>query len=77
MTTLGTKIINRPQMNSITIKGYINIDVENPKGGYYKPYVVITKILNHKNGHFVRPNRVALKYLDLKKNLIQMLMRLM
>jgi hypothetical protein len=55
-------------MNSITIKGYISIDVENPKGGYYKPYVVITKILDHRNGHTVRPNRVALKYLDLKKN---------
>jgi hypothetical protein len=25
-------------------------------------------ILDHKNGHYVRPNRVAFKYLDFKKD---------
>jgi hypothetical protein len=37
-------------------------------GGYWKPIAVITPILDHKDGHYVRPNRVAFKYLDFKKN---------
>jgi len=29
---------------------------------------MIAPILDHKNGHYVRPNRVAFKYLDFKKD---------
>jgi len=53
-------------MNSIIVEKHININAENLKGGYHKPSIVIAKMPDHKNGHFVRPNRVALKYLDLK-----------
>jgi hypothetical protein len=55
-------------MNSIPVEGYISIDVENPKGGYHEPYVIITKIPNHKNCHSIRLSRLALKYFSLKKN---------
>ncbi len=66
MTIRVTKIINQPLMNSIIVEKHININAENLKGGYHKPSIVIAKMPDHKNGHFVRPNRVALKYLDLK-----------
>jgi hypothetical protein len=46
----------------------IEVDVANPRGGYWKPFVVIAQIPDHKYGHFVWPNRVALKYFDLKKD---------
>jgi hypothetical protein len=52
-------------MNSIAMGGYISTDAENLKRGYRKPFVVIAKIPNHRNGHAMGPNRVALKYLDL------------
>ncbi len=38
------------------------------KGGFREPIVVTTTILDQRNGHYVRPNRVALKYLDFKKD---------
>jgi hypothetical protein len=60
-------------MSSMVARGYKSADVTNLRGGYQKPYVVITQILNHKDGHYVRPNKVALKYLDYKKMLIHML----
>jgi hypothetical protein len=33
-----------------------------------KPYVVIVEFPNHQNGHFVRPNKVAFKYPNFKKD---------
>jgi len=33
-----------------------------------KPYAIIAPILNHKDGHYVRPNKVALKYLNFEKD---------
>jgi hypothetical protein len=38
------------------------------RGGYRDSFVVITKILDYKNGHSIKPNRVALKYHDFKKD---------
>ncbi len=38
------------------------------RGGYRKPIIVTTPILNHRDGHYVRPNKVVLKYLDFKKD---------
>jgi hypothetical protein len=35
-------------------KGYKNIDADNPRQGYQKPYVVTAQIPCHKNGHFVK-----------------------
>jgi hypothetical protein len=37
------------------------------RGGYRELFVVMTLILDHKYGHYVRPNRVGHKYPDLKK----------
>jgi hypothetical protein len=49
-------------------KGYRSANVVHPRGGYQKPIAITTPNLDHKNGHYVRPNRVALKYLDFKKD---------
>jgi len=64
MTIHMNKTVDQPLMNSMAIGGYKNTNVENPRGGYHKPFVVTVKIPDHRNGHFVRPNRVAFKYLD-------------
>ncbi len=40
----------------------------NPIGGYQEPYVINAQIYNQKYGHFVRPNMVAFKYPNFKKN---------
>ncbi len=45
-----------------------NVDATNPRRGYREPFVIIAPIFYHKNGHYVRPNRVVIKYLDFKKN---------
>jgi hypothetical protein len=55
-------------MNSMVVGRNRNVDVVNPKGGYQKPFIVTVPIFNHRNDHYVRPNKVALKYLDFKKN---------
>ncbi len=49
-------------------RGYKSTHVKNLKGGYRELYVVIAQIHDHKNGHFVRPNKVALKYPNFKKD---------
>jgi hypothetical protein len=33
-----------------------------------RPIIITTSILDYKDGHYVRPNRVALKYPDFKKD---------
>jgi hypothetical protein len=55
-------------MNSKVIRGYRSADVAIPRGGYREPSIVITPILDHINGHYVRPNKVAFKYLNFKKD---------
>jgi hypothetical protein len=55
-------------MSSMVARRYISVDVANPRGGYQKPFVVIPPIPNHENGHYVRPNKVACKYPNFKKN---------
>jgi hypothetical protein len=35
----------------------------NPSGGYGEPFIVTTQILNQRVGHFIRLNKVVLKYL--------------
>jgi hypothetical protein len=52
----------------MAVKGYKNVDAMNPRGGYQKPSTIIAPIPNHRDGHYVRPNRVALKYPDFKKD---------
>jgi hypothetical protein len=60
-------------MNSMAIRRYKSVNAMNPKGGYREPSTVTTLIPNHKNGHYVRPNKVALKLIS-RNMLIQMLM---
>ncbi len=57
-----------PPVNSMAIGRYKNADAMNPRGGYWELYDVNAQISDDKNGHYVRPNMVALKYLDLKKD---------
>jgi hypothetical protein len=68
MTTHVNIIVNWPLMNLIDVGGYICTNVENPNEGYWKPSITIVGILNHRNGHYVWPNKVAFKYLDFKKD---------
>ncbi len=58
------KTSNQPPMSSMVVGGNINADATNLKKGYWEPFVVTTQIHNHKYGHYVRPNRVAIKYRD-------------
>jgi hypothetical protein len=55
-------------MSLIVVGGYKNIDAEDPKGRHQEPFVITQGISNHRSGHFVRPNVVALNYLDFKKD---------
>jgi hypothetical protein len=68
MTTDVNRIVNQQSMGSMIVGGYKYIDATNPRGGYQKPFVVNAQIPNHKDGHFVRPNMVAIKYPDFLKN---------
>jgi hypothetical protein len=40
----------------------------NPRGGCRKPFAIIVLIFDHKDGHYVKPNKVALKYPNFKKD---------
>jgi hypothetical protein len=58
----------QPLMSLMVARRYKITSARNLKGGYRKPFSVIIGITNNRNGHFLRPNRVAFKYLDFKKN---------
>ncbi len=62
------RITNQPLMSSMDVGGYKSANAMNPKRGYQKPSIIITPIPDHKNGHYVRPNKVALKYHDFTKD---------
>jgi hypothetical protein len=70
----GNKTANQPQMNSMAIGGCKSVDVVHLRGGYQKLIVIIAPILDHKDGHYVKPNKVIIKYPNSKKMLIHMLM---
>jgi hypothetical protein len=55
-------------MNSIAARRHKNTNVKSPRGGYWEPYVEIIEIPNNRNGHSIRPNMVALKYSNFKKD---------
>jgi hypothetical protein len=55
-------------MSSMTVGGYRGVDTTNLKGGYQGSSIVFAKNSDHRYGHYVRPNRVALKYPNFKKN---------
>jgi hypothetical protein len=68
MTTHVNRIANRPLVGSMDARRYKSADVVNLRGGYQEPSTISTQLFYHKNGQYVRPNKVALKYLDLKKD---------
>jgi hypothetical protein len=68
MTTHVNRTIERPPMSSMAIGGYRSANVMNPRGGNRKPSIVTIPILDHKDGHYVKPNKVAFKYPDFKKD---------
>ncbi len=47
---------------------YKSANVVHPRGGYQEPFDIAIPTFDHKYGHYVRPNRVVLKYFDFKKN---------
>jgi hypothetical protein len=51
-------------MSSMVARAYKSANATNLKGGYQKPFVVTAQIRDHKDGHYVRPNKVAFKYPD-------------
>jgi hypothetical protein len=55
-------IVNRPLMSSMVVGGYKSANATNSRGKYQKPSTITTQILDHINGHYVRPNKVAFKY---------------
>jgi len=55
-------------MNSLVVGRYKNTNARNLGGEYREPSIVIARITDNKNGHSMRPNKVAFKYLNLKKN---------
>jgi hypothetical protein len=47
---------------------YRNVDAVNPRGGYRKPSILSLPNFYHRDGHYVKPNMVGLKYPDFKKD---------
>jgi hypothetical protein len=68
MITHVNRTTNQPLMSSMAVGGCISANVANPKGGYGEPYVVTAPIIDYKGGHYVKPNKVALKYPNFKKD---------
>jgi hypothetical protein len=55
-------------MSSMVGGGYKNVNAMNPRGGYQERSIVTTPILDHRDGHYIRPNRVAFRYPNFKKD---------
>jgi hypothetical protein len=51
------------------LNGCKSTDVANSKGEYQEPIAIMTLLFDHRDGHYVRPNMVAIKYLNFKKNI--------
>jgi hypothetical protein len=68
ITTHVNKIVDQPLMSSMAVGRCKNANVMHSKVGYRKPITITTQILDHRDGHCVKPNKVALKYLDFKKD---------
>ncbi len=64
----GNRTTNRPLMSSMVVGGCRNVNAIHLKGKYQEPIVVTTSILDHKDGHYVKPNKVAIKYPSFKKD---------
>ncbi len=67
MTTHVNRTTNQPLMNLMSIGRYKSAYAMIPRGGYQEP-IITTPIPDHRDGHYVRPNMVALKYPNFFKN---------
>jgi hypothetical protein len=68
MTTHVNKIANQPLMILMVVGKYINMyKCWKSRKRILRTSIVTTGIPNNKNGHSLRPNGVAFKYLDFKK----------
>jgi hypothetical protein len=66
--THGNMTIDQPPISLMVVRGCKSVNAMYSKGGYWEPIVVTTPILDHKDGHYIRPNKVALKYFDFRKD---------
>jgi len=57
MTTHVNTTVDGPLMSLMATRGYKSVNVTNLKGGYSEPFIVTTPILDHIDGHYVRPKR--------------------
>jgi hypothetical protein len=69
MAIHGNRITYRPLMRSMVVGGCRSINVVHSRGGYREPFVIMAPIFDYKDGHYVKLNKVTLKYLDFKKML--------
>jgi hypothetical protein len=67
-TTHGNRTTNQPLMSSMVAKECRSADAMHSRSKYQEPIVVTAPILDHKDSHYVRPNKVTLKYPDFKKD---------
>jgi hypothetical protein len=74
ITTHMNMTTNWPLVSSMAAGRYKSANAMNPREGYWEPYAITTQIFEHKNGHYIRPNKVIQKYLTFKKDANPMLM---
>jgi len=55
-------------MSSLVVRGYESTNAGNLRWGYREPCIVTARIIDNKNGRFVRLNKVTLKYPDFIKD---------
>jgi hypothetical protein len=67
MTSHVNRIVDRPPMSLMVVGGYKSANAVNPRRGYQEPFAITVPILNHRDGHYVRPNKVAFNILISKK----------
>jgi hypothetical protein len=68
MATHGNRTTNQPLMNSMVVRRCRSADVVHLRGRFREPIAITTPIFYYKDGHYVRPNKVALKYPNFKKD---------
>jgi len=61
-------ITNQPLMSLMVAREYKSVNVVNPRKGYQEPSALNVQIHGYIVGHYVRPNKVALKYPNFLKN---------
>jgi hypothetical protein len=62
------RTIDRSLMSSMVIGRYRSANVVHPKKVSDNQIIITTPIIDHIDGHYVKPNMVAFKYLDFKKH---------